>query len=66
LKTIGDKDWYGWGSKLILDTQRPDGSWEDRHGDVPDTCFAMLFLCRTNLAKDLTESLRLHNPLGNP
>ncbi len=57
LKTIDGKDWYGWGSDVILKNQRPDGSWLDRHGDVPDTCFAMLFLARANLAKDLTRSI---------
>ena len=58
LKTIGDKDWYAWGSQVILENQRPDGSWIDAHGDVCDTCFALLFLTRANLAKDLTESIR--------
>jgi hypothetical protein len=58
LKTIGGKDWYAWGSEVILDSQRPDGSWLDSHGDVCDTCFAVLFLTRANLAKDLTESIR--------
>jgi hypothetical protein len=55
---IGGKDWYGWGSDLIVQNQRPDGSWQDKHGDVCDTCFAILFLTRANLAKDLTESIR--------
>jgi hypothetical protein len=58
LKLIGGKDWYAWGSEAILDSQRPDGSWLDTHGDVCDTCFAILFLTRANLAKDLTESIR--------
>jgi hypothetical protein len=58
LKTIGGKDWYAWGSEVILDSQKGDGSWVDQHGDVCDTCFAILFLTRANLAKDLTESIR--------
>jgi hypothetical protein len=55
---IGGKDWYGWGSHVILQNQNPDGFWQDKHGDVCDTCFAVLFLTRANLAKDLTESIR--------
>ena len=57
-KEIGGKDWYAWGSEIILQNQRPDGSWSDRHGDVCDTSFAILFLTRANLARDLTESIR--------
>ncbi|MSU77445.1 MAG: hypothetical protein EXS16_05030 [Gemmataceae bacterium] len=58
VKTIGGKDWYAWGSKVILENQHADGSWVDRHGDVADTCFAILFLMRANLARDITESIR--------
>jgi hypothetical protein len=58
LKLIGGKDWYAWGSEHILDNQQSNGSWVDLHGDVCDTCFAILFLTRANLAKDLTESIR--------
>jgi hypothetical protein len=57
-KEIGGKDWYAWGSGVIVQNQRFDGSWQDRHGDVADTCFALLFLTRANLARDLTESIR--------
>ena len=58
LKDIGGKDWYGWGSEVILQNQRVDGAWQETHGDINDTCFALLFLTRANLAKDLTESIR--------
>jgi hypothetical protein len=58
LQHIGGKDWYDWGSDVILKTQRADGGWLDRHGDVPDTAFAILFLTKANLAKDLTDKLR--------
>ena len=65
-KEIGGKDWYAWGSEVILNQQRGDGSWDDRHGEVPDTCFAILFLTRCNLAKDLTRSIRMRDgrPIG--
>ncbi len=62
---IGDKDWYRWGAELIVAHQKPDGSWVD--GSYPggnpgeaariDSCFALLFLKRANLAKDLSRKL---------
>lgn len=63
---IGGKDWYRWGSSVILKAQKEDGSWSEHHGDVPDTCFAILFLTKANLARDLTESLRLLDPIERP
>ena len=38
--------------------QNPDGSWRERFPGVPDTCFALLFLQRANIVKDLTDKLR--------
>jgi hypothetical protein len=65
LQRIGDKDWYLWGSSLILRQQQPDGGWQGAYaaGGI-DTCFALLFLRRSNLAQDLTASLkgRVHDP----
>jgi hypothetical protein len=54
-KTIAGKDWYRWGAELLLANQKGDGSWEGnfREGGC-DTCFALLFLKRVNVAKDLT------------
>jgi len=62
---IGDKDWYRWGAEVIVAHQKPDGSWVDASypGGNPgeaariDTCFALLFLKRANLAKDLSKKL---------
>jgi hypothetical protein len=58
LKRVGEKDWYAWGSEIILDAQSSDGSWRERFPGVPDTCFALLFLMRANIVKDLTDKLR--------
>jgi hypothetical protein len=60
LKTIGNVNWYTWGSELLLASQRPDGSWQGNWGGPAgaDTCFALLFLRRANFARDLTFSLR--------
>jgi hypothetical protein len=58
LKTVGKKDWYAWGSTELLARQRPDGGWEEQyHPENIDTCFALLFLRRANLATDLTTML---------
>jgi len=58
LPKFGDTDWYGWGVPIILAQQRADGSWHDRFPGVPDTCFALLFLRRANVAQDLTDKLQ--------
>lgn len=62
LTTIGRVDWYEWGSKILLRSQNRDGSWTERggHGVLPEhaTAFALLFLCRANLAEDFRNSMR--------
>jgi hypothetical protein len=70
LKTIGGKDWYGWGAQTLLPNQHADGSWTGGkyHGSAAhtDTCFALLFLKRSNLVPDLTENLRLYMVIRDP
>jgi hypothetical protein len=64
LKTIGKKDWYAWGSELLLANQQADGSWRGEFADCgADTAFALLFLKQANLARDLTANIR---GLGDP
>jgi hypothetical protein len=61
LDTIGDIDWYDWGSKELVRIQNRDGSWPfDVRSLSPEnaTAFALLFLCRANLAKDFTSQLK--------
>ncbi len=59
LETIGKKDWYGWGAEIVVASQLPDGSWSGAYPQGgADTCFALLFLKRSNLANDLTASLK--------
>jgi hypothetical protein len=64
LKTINGKDWYGWGAQNLVHTQEADGQWA--FSPYPgaektlNTCFALLFLKRSNLVQDLTNHLRLH------
>ena len=59
LDTIGKKDWYGWGTEIILANQGQDGMWHGSHDDCgADTAFALLFLKRANFARDLTAQLK--------
>lgn len=58
LPRIEGKDWYGWGARLLVEHQQGDGSWQDAFAGLPDTCFALLFLKRVNVAQDLTATLR--------
>jgi hypothetical protein len=61
LKTVGGKDWYRWGAQMLVANQDGNGGWRGGryHGSTVtlDTCFALLFLKRANLAKDLTDKL---------
>jgi hypothetical protein len=66
LKTIAGKDWYGWGARRIVDIQKEEGCWHEYHGPIPDTCFALLFLKRVNVARDLTQQLQLLGPIRDP
>src|SRR5262249_11500264 len=61
LKTIGAKDWSGWGSELLRTHQAADGSWMSGgfpgSNPITDTCMALLFLKRSNLTRDLSDNL---------
>jgi hypothetical protein len=59
LATIGYKDWYAWGADYLVRHQNRDGSWTGEFAaSRADTCFALLFLRRSNLAPDLTATLK--------
>jgi len=55
---IGAVDWYSWGCDLLLPAQQNDGSWVDVWSPSIDTAFALLFLKRANVVKDLTVELK--------
>lgn len=61
LETIGSVEWYKWGADHLLKSQSEDGSWGSNYtgsnGEI-NTAFALLFLNRANLAKDLTATLK--------
>ena len=45
-KYFGTVDWYKSGTATLLKTQRPDGSWEGGHGEIPSTTWGILFLVK--------------------
>src|SRR5207244_9066291 len=55
---VGNKDWYNWCAPGLLAAQQRDGGWRGKFGADIDTCFALLFLRRANLAEDLTAYLK--------
>ena len=62
VRTLGGKDWWTWGAGQILGCQRRDGSW-DTNGyrgarPVTDTCFALLFLKRADMAYGLSGQIK--------
>jgi hypothetical protein len=61
LPQLGEKDWYRWGAEILVANQKAPGNWEGGgyHGSTPpiDTCLALLFLRRANLASDLTAQM---------
>ncbi len=65
LPTLADKDWFRWGAEGIIANQSPAGEWLEGGGypaatPVANTCFALLFLRRSNLVADLTAALKLN------
>jgi hypothetical protein len=59
LRQIDGQDWYLWGEPIIVGNQQADGSWSAVFPGIVDTCFALLFLKRVNVVKDLTSQLKL-------
>jgi hypothetical protein len=62
LPLIGGKDWYRWGADILLSNQTPTGAFgplERRAGgeSTINTSFALLFLKRSHLLRDLTAKL---------
>ena len=47
IESIGGHTWFAEGSRLLVTSQRDNGSWDD---SLPDTCFAILFLRRATAA----------------
>ncbi len=59
LDTIGGVDWHAFGASLLLPAQQQDGSWSDgSYGPEVNTAFAVLFLTKSNLVRDLTGRIK--------
>ena len=60
LRDLDGLDWYAAGARELLRRQGPDGGWpHERWGDLPNTCLALLFLRKANLAFEIDRVLRL-------
>jgi hypothetical protein len=59
---LGERDWYKWGADLLMNTYPDPGKWEGGY-QTADTCFAVLFLKKANVAADLTKQMQLFNPI---
>lgn len=58
ITTIGATDWYQWGAEKLIAAQAQEGSWSGGFpAEAADTCLAILFLKRANVAHDLTDLL---------
>jgi hypothetical protein len=62
-KYFGAHDWYKEGAAYLVQQQAADGSWHN--GDVVDTCFATLFLCKGR-APILYQKLQIPDCDWNP
>ena len=59
LDSIGDQDWYRWGSDYLLSTQAGDGSWNPpNYTPEVNTAFAILFLTKANSVRDLSGRIK--------
>jgi VWFA-related protein len=60
LRELDGIDWYAAGARELLRRQNSDGGWpDDRWGELPNTCLALLFLRKANLAFELDRVLKL-------
>lgn len=63
LRELDGLDWYTEGAETILARQLPTGGWPSGNwGALPETCLALLFLRKSNLAFELDRVLRLPGP----
>ncbi|SIO67246.1 VWFA-related domain-containing protein [Singulisphaera sp. GP187] len=60
LRALDGFDWYETGAHELLRRQMDDGGWpEPAWGRIPNTCLALLFLRKANLAFELDRVLKL-------
>lgn len=54
LKSLGGRNWHEWGAAFLLAKQNESGSWSGKYGPEIDTSFALMFMCRSNIVRDLS------------
>ena len=60
LRDLDGYDWYEAGAEELLGRQLQSGSWPNGNwGSLPETCLALLFLRKANLAFELDRVLKL-------
>lgn len=63
LSDLNGLDWYAIGAESLLNRQLPNGGWPPGSWQsLPETCLALLFLRKSNLAFELDRVLRLPGP----
>jgi hypothetical protein len=55
---IGGVDWHAVGADAIVRAQGPDGAWGGSYTPEIQTSFAVLFLTRANIARDLSSKVQ--------
>ena len=55
IERFEERDWYSEGARLLLGSQRDDGSWVGSEAALPATAFAVLFLSRSTRQVVTTE-----------
>jgi hypothetical protein len=62
VEKIGGVDWYQLGADVIVRTQAADGSWTvGGYEATVNTAFAVLFLLKANVARDMSSRIRGEN-----
>jgi hypothetical protein len=63
VEKIGKTDWYAFGAEELLPLQNANGSWAGLRDPDVGTAFALLFLARSNLFRDLSAKVQ-KDPFG--
>ncbi|MCS6976050.1 MAG: hypothetical protein NZM31_03440 [Gemmatales bacterium] len=59
-------NWYEWGWKSLVERQRDDGSWDGNYPPQVNTAFALLFLNKVNLSRDLSSIAQSEPEVDRP
>jgi len=63
LEKIGRHNWYQLGADMLIPTQQENGAWPGGYAGDADTSFALLFLAKSNLVRDLSAKVQ-RDPLN--